>query len=370
MHNVKGDDVPIIATVSLLLLEDLFDSLRHICTPDLFARILRDAQIPELVLQQPDSRITHDQLVKLYQSAAVSTGDEMMGLWSRTIRPSALKNICRIVIDAPSVGVALHRFTQVWNLLLDDYAVQMCRTDLTLSVALRGRSPSTTPNRFGHALLLKLTHGIASWLAGRELPVASVALSFPRPDFADDYLVLFPASVSFGAPLSEIVFRADIGELPVTRKASEMHDFLVRAPRDWIFTAFREHSIQLKVREYLFKDGNLDRSLEEAAFRLNMSRRTLIRKLAAEGLSFQKIKDGLRRDIAIRDLTLARKSLDEISESLGFSSVAVFHRAFKGWTGTTPAAYRTEAGALSKVAAPLPVSADTMTDTIHARQQW
>ncbi len=340
VHAMKSDDAPILSTVSFLVIEDLLESLRRICSPEAFDHILQEARISDPALRASGARITHDQLVKLYQSAAASTGDEMMGLWSRTIRPKALKTICRVVIDAPSVGVALHRFTEVWNLLLDDYELQLQKTDRTLTLALCSRAPNSTPNRFGHALLLKLTHGIASWLVGRELSVESVAFSFSRPPFADDYPILFPSNVTFDAPSSAIAFHSEVGDLPVERKKADMHEFLIRAPRDWIFTDFKEHSIQLKVREYLFTSSNLNRSLDEAAKQLNMSRRTLIRKLAAEGPTFQQIKDGLRRDISIRDLSLGRKTLDEISESLGFSCVAVFHRAFKRWTGTTPAVYR------------------------------
>jgi AraC-like DNA-binding protein len=65
-----------------------------------------------------------------------------------------------------------------------------------------------------------------------------------------------------------------------------------------------------------------------------------MRRLDANGTSFQAIKDGLRRDIAIRDLQGGQKSTEEISQDVGFSTAANFHRAFKRWTGATPSSYR------------------------------
>ena len=74
---------------------------------------------------------------------------------------------------------------------------------------------------------------------------------------------------------------------------------------------------------------------------LNVSPRTLIRQLAAEGTSFQRIHDGVRRDVAIRELVHSERSIDAIARQVGFSSGTNFHRAFRRWTGATPGSYRT-----------------------------
>ena len=73
---------------------------------------------------------------------------------------------------------------------------------------------------------------------------------------------------------------------------------------------------------------------------MNMTPRTLIRRLDADDTSFQAIKDALRRDIAIRDLQAGGKSIEAIALDVGFSSAANFHRAFQRWTGSTPSSYR------------------------------
>ncbi|WP_368075864.1 helix-turn-helix domain-containing protein [Leisingera sp. NJS201] len=80
--------------------------------------------------------------------------------------------------------------------------------------------------------------------------------------------------------------------------------------------------------------------MADAARALNVTPRTLMRRLDAEDTSFQAIKDGLRRDIAIHDLQAGSKSIEEISQDVGFSSPANFHRAFRRWTGVTPSSYR------------------------------
>ena len=65
----------------------------------------------------------------------------------------------------------------------------------------------------------------------------------------------------------------------------------------------------------------------------------LIRK-ELEGQGYQMIKDALRRDVAVEFLTQTELPLLEVAAKVGFSEASTFHRAFKGWTGLTPGAYR------------------------------
>jgi AraC-like DNA-binding protein len=74
-----------------------------------------------------------------------------------------------------------------------------------------------------------------------------------------------------------------------------------------------------------------------------MSARTLQRRLAGEGLSFDGVLDELRRELALRHLADRRVAIAEVAYLLGFSEPSAFHRAFKRWTGTTPGAARLEA---------------------------
>ena len=334
--NLSPALAPLLPTVSHAFIQDWLDALRMHCTPDQLRRFLAEV---DLELDSPRiARVTHDQIVRLYQLVAVETGDEMMGLWSRPIRAGALKHIALSVRTASSLSAALYRFVTFWNLVLDDHCLVLESDSELLRVALVPQS-GVVPNRFGHALLLKLTHGIASWIAGHEMPVADVGFAFEKPDFAEDYTALFPSRTTFNHDRSFISFDQEFGRIPIERSTAEMHAFLVRAPRDWIFTALREYTLALRVREFLLTEGS-GAQLVDVARRLNMSPRTLMRRLDAEGTSLQRIRDGLRRDLAIRELVHSTRSIASIARQVGFASDANFHRAFKRWTGATPGSYR------------------------------
>jgi AraC-like DNA-binding protein len=87
---------------------------------------------------------------------------------------------------------------------------------------------------------------------------------------------------------------------------------------------------------------------EEAAARLNLSARTLHRRLAEEGSSFRAIKDALRRDLALARLAKSSVPIAVVAAELGYADPSAFYRAFVEWTGMAPAHYR------RKITLPLP----------------
>jgi AraC-like DNA-binding protein len=85
-------------------------------------------------------------------------------------------------------------------------------------------------------------------------------------------------------------------------------------------------------------DGQPSKS--QIARRLAISERTLRRQLADHGETFQSIATRARRDAAESLLTTTGHSIADIAFLTGFSDQTAFTRAFKRWTGTTPAAFR------------------------------
>lgn len=84
----------------------------------------------------------------------------------------------------------------------------------------------------------------------------------------------------------------------------------------------------------------------EVAQRLGVSQRTLQRRLAAEGLTFAKVLDDLRLDLAKRYLREAELPVSEIAWLLGYQQISALNHAFKRWTGKTPTQMRAHEAAV------------------------
>jgi AraC-like DNA-binding protein len=106
----------------------------------------------------------------------------------------------------------------------------------------------------------------------------------------------------------------------------------------------RQSTLSEGVRLQLLKDlrGGVP-TAATVARALHMSVRTLHRSLQREGTTFHEILSQLRQEQAAQHLAGSTLSIAEVGFLLGFSELSSFYRAFKGWTGKTPAEFRAEA---------------------------
>jgi AraC-like DNA-binding protein len=89
--------------------------------------------------------------------------------------------------------------------------------------------------------------------------------------------------------------------------------------------------------------------LEDVASEFHMSPTTLRRRLEAESMSYQGVKDEVRRDAAIHYLCNTSLSVVDIGSLLGFQEPSAFRRAFKKWSTVQPGEYRRRNAAARKV---------------------
>ena len=110
-----------LTTVSADFIQDWLVALRSRCAAAAMDSLLDRAGVQA----DPLGRITLNEIARLYKLAAIETRDEMMGLWSRPIRPRALQHLVTVQREARSLTSALYRFSTFWNLLLDDFQLDL-----------------------------------------------------------------------------------------------------------------------------------------------------------------------------------------------------------------------------------------------------
>ncbi|MBZ0234529.1 MAG: AraC family transcriptional regulator [Deltaproteobacteria bacterium] len=174
--------------------------------------------------------------------------------------------------------------------------------------------------------------------------------SFPAPA----YLARVPFSADmlrFDCPANRLVFAAELLDVPLV-SADPVAVQLAQAQCERELAMLVDAGLPGRVRGALVIEGGGGastglrtgfRSVEEVARALHVSTRTLKRKLAALGTSYSQILHETRRQRALLLLEDRALPLAEIAGRLGYTELPNFTRAFRKWTGTTPAAYRRRA---------------------------
>ncbi len=276
----------------------------------------------------------------LYNHVNAALDDEAFGLFPTPMRTGCFEFLCRATITAPTLEEALQRAIRFLRALLPSMAIRVGRAGDAGLIEIAERVPLTIDRVFAYEWLLRLLHGLACWLVGRGITLDAVDFPYPRPAHADDYALIYTANSHFDAPWLSARIAGNLLELPVRRDEAALQHFLDGAPGKLTMLYRRDREVVQRVRDHL--RGALPElpDLAATAAALQMTPRTLNRRLEDEGSSFRAIKDALRRDIALARITKTAQPVATIAAELGFSEPSAFFRAFVGWTGVSPSAYR------------------------------
>lgn len=307
---------------------------------------LAAAGIQAELLRTPQARVTADAFAALWLAAARELDDEFFGLDARRMKSGSFKLLCRSLLPARDLGQGLRRVLEGFRCLLDDVHGELQVRDGEAVVTLHNRVAEPDAHRFAAETFLVLVHGLMCWLAGRRIPLRWARFDYPRPAHAREYAAMYSPESSFDAVETAIAFDAALLAVPVAQDERSLKTFLAAAPRS-VFLKYRnEEGTAARVRRRLkpcVESGAEWPRLETVAAELHLSANTLRRRLAAEGASYQGIKDALRRDAAIHLLTGSRLSVEAIAARLGYEDASAFHRAFRKWLNTQPGEYRMRA---------------------------
>jgi AraC-like DNA-binding protein len=195
------------------------------------------------------------------------------------------------------------------------------------------------------AFLLRNIHGLACWYVDSRIPLQAALFPFAAPPHADAYPHMFPAPrLQFAAARAELHFEAQYLQLPIRRDEKALSQMLQRALGIPVLQYRRDRLLVPQVRQALAVHPERSHSADALAQLLNVSARTLHRQLKDEGASLQQLKDEVRLDRASELLHRTDKPLKQVAAAVGFRNEKSFGRAFRQWTGVTPAEFRTRGG--------------------------
>ena len=304
------------------------------------ADALAQAQIAPSALLDPASRITAWQMERISGIAMQQLDDEALGWFSRRLPWGSYGMLARASLSAPNLGVALKRWCRHHGLIADDITLKLSVTGDTAQLAITEHRDMGNLREFCLVSVLRNILGVACWLIDSRIPLLGAQFPFPLPAHGEVYGVLFSGPTAFNAAPAGIRFDARYLALPLRRDERAMQQMLQRALPLTVLPYRRDRLLVQRVRQTLAAHPAQTHSADTLAALLNVSPRTLHRQLKEEGASLQALKDEVRRARALELLLRTHRPIKQVAEAAGFQNEKSFMRAFRSWTGQSPAQFR------------------------------
>jgi len=285
----------------------------------------------------------YDEIVRVAKRVS---GDPDIGLHVGESAPSGGAHVVgHILYNCSSVRDAIALFIRYAPLVIESARLAL-REELAIAAAVYGH-PEIAPDnaRFDAELALTLILGIGKRFLRTDSPPYRVRFAHPRPPSIAEHQRIFRCELEFDAPANEILFSPRLLDLPHVYRDEPLCELLRARAENLLARRRSDDRLAERVLDILRYGSELGANdADEVAHRLGMSARSLQRRLRERGLSLSQLQDEARKQIACTALRRPEAPIKDLAARLGFSEPSAFHRAFKRWTGTTPAQFRRRSG--------------------------
>ena len=308
--------------------------------------LLAAAGIGLEALEDQDARVPFAAYLTLIRTASQLTSDPALSLnHAVNTRIDSQTVVGLIVHSSASVADAMNQLNRYARLMVE---VDVMARGERFSVDAGPGGVWIVDNRPDPNASPEITEGAFGTFVGefrREFPDQPFALQIEvthaAPAHAADYVRLLGCPVHFGARRNALQIAPHW--LTQTFDNTSRYVFGIFTERADALLAELEQTDSLRGRVEALLLPQLHRgtiAIDAVAAELGMSRATLYRRLKDEGLTFAELVDGLRARLAADYLAARKVSVNETAYLVGFSEASSFVRAFRRWTGKTPAEYR------------------------------
>jgi AraC-like DNA-binding protein len=301
-------------------------------------RVLRIAELSREALASIENRLPHDSVRTLWEAAAEAAHDPSFGVHVAQALPAGAFDVLEYVLStAETVGAGLQRLMRYIPLVHDHGALELVM-EPELGRLIR-RVPVVAPqyDEFSMAVLLVRSRQAS----GVEWNPARASFQHERTPDDGEPSRLFRCPLAFGAAETEMHIPASVLALPHPHADAKLFSVLCRHAESMLESMPAQGSLLARVSSAITRQMATDLpTLATTATIVRIPERTLQRRLAEEGVSHSALVDDVRRALAMKYLGSANVSVTEIAYMLHFADPTVFSRAFKRWTGESPAAFR------------------------------
>jgi AraC-like DNA-binding protein len=300
--------------------------------------ILDPVGIPQSALEDTTTRFPKRKFQALWHVASEVTGDPAIALRVSTmVKANTLGIIGYLASASESRRNAFELVKGLTPLLWEDVECDLESGGEVAFIRCRtGSSPQASHFTTEYAVGLTVT--MSRVLGGGRSDPLEARFSHSAPAYADEYERILRLPIRFDAGEDGVLFPISMMDSLNPSADAALRQLLERYAADQLAKLPTSARFSQRIRACILSMlplGGL--TADTVAAQFSMSNRTLRRRLQEEATSYQEILDDVRADLARHYLTNEKRGIDEVAFLLGFSDPSAFSKAFRRWTGQTPA---------------------------------
>ncbi|MFK8049465.1 MAG: AraC family transcriptional regulator [Halioglobus sp.] len=300
--------------------------------------LLQRAGIDDVVSNDPLARLPHDRMGEVFRLAAEATGDPQFGLYaSRYMLPAHIHALGSAMLASNSLMDMCQRIERFGSFLAStvEFYLDVGERETKLGAKMLVPLRPEAVDMFWSFVLRFMRH-----LYREDFNPLRVEVPHKdNPESVKAYRDFFRCELSFGHREMAMYFDSDHLTQKLPTASPELARLSDQVVRDYLAKMNRDDIVSRLSRLLVANLPAGDYSKADAALELNMSPRTLQKKLLEAGTSWREQVDSTRYNLAVSWLQSGRYSLSEITYMLGFNDTSSFSRAFKRWSGKAPGKY-------------------------------
>src|ERR1700730_459524 len=308
------------------------------------ADALERVQVSKSIISSPATRVSLNQIIECYRNAVGLSRDPRFAYHTGLRFHVSTYGMYGFAILSNTSFRQTMRFAMQYHELAAPLTEISFREDGRSGVWTISPLPHPRVDTPLYRFLVELQFGIHVSLhrdvMGASFVPQELHFTYAPPSDARLYPDAFGCQVRFGQSENKLVF--DAAWLGVAPKLGNEITYaaVVRLCDDLVEELQLHIGLTGKVRRVLLVNLARPTSFDAVARHLQMTPRTLRRKLHEEDTSFRKLLDELMMQVAIKYLRDTELTNEDIADALGFSDAANFRHAFRRWTNNAPHEFR------------------------------
>jgi AraC-like DNA-binding protein len=296
-------------------------------------------------LTNADGRVPHRAMMALWEAAVEETGDASLGIHVAEAAPVASFGVhAYALLSSPSLREAYRRGCRYQRLIHEATTLEFEEgaSDGILHHSLPGGRPVP---RHPAEFLVTVWVRLGRLVAGTDWTPSLVSFAHSEPGDISEHARVFGAPIRFASVRTALHVPNAVLDTPNPRADEGLADLLDDHATLLLARVPHSPTVAGRVGALLaaaFAGCDVP-TAEHVARDLALSVRSLHRGLREEGTTFRELLDRLRHERSAELLADPRLSIAEIGYLLGFAEISSFYRAFKRWSGQTPAEFRAHA---------------------------